>query len=130
MPAYEVPIPKYVRVLNALRERIETGAYRPGQALPSEHQMCAEFEVSRPTVLKALGILKQDGWVESQQGKGSFVRGRPPGGRKAPQHATGALNLDESQDVRLLHVGPVLADSGSPGCWGSRRVPRCTGGGG
>ena len=66
------------KVLRTVRE-IKEGA--PGAALPSESQLCAEFKVSRPTVLKALGILKQDGWIESQQGKGSFVRGRPPSGR-------------------------------------------------
>ncbi|MEV5448172.1 GntR family transcriptional regulator, partial [Streptomyces sp. NPDC052644] len=82
--AYEIPTPKYLRVLNTLRKRIEDGDYVPGAALPSENQLSTEFGVSRPTVLKALGILKQDGWIESQQGKGSFVRGRPVSGRTSP----------------------------------------------
>ncbi|WFE30074.1 GntR family transcriptional regulator [Solwaraspora sp. WMMD791] len=107
--AYEVPTPKYLRVLNTLRERIENGSYAPGAVLPSENQLCSEFGVSRPTVLKALGILKQDGWIESQQGKGSFVRGRPPSGRTSPQYARDAVELDESAETEILHVGPVLA---------------------
>src|SRR5512142_674793 len=107
---YAVPTPKYLRVLNGLRERIEDGTYAPGAALPSEAQIATEFDVSRPTVLKALGILKQDGWIESQQGKGHFVRGRMPAGRTAPAHAQAALELDESSAVKLLAVGPVLAD--------------------
>ncbi|MFC0526756.1 GntR family transcriptional regulator [Phytohabitans kaempferiae] len=111
MAGYEVPTPKYLRVLNTLRERIESGAYQPGAALPSESQLCTEFGVSRPTVLKALGILKQDGWIESQQGKGSFVRGRPPAGRGAPQYAQDAMELDETAQVEILHVGPVLASA-------------------
>src|SRR5215472_9930579 len=94
--AYEVPTPKYLRVLNTLRERIEEGSLGPGAALPSESQLSAEFAVSRPTVLKALGILRQDGWIESQQGRGHFVRGRPPVGRAWPEHARDAINLDES----------------------------------
>jgi GntR family transcriptional regulator len=65
--------------------------------------------VSRPTVLKALGILKQDGWIESQQGKGSFVRGRPPSERSSPQYARDAMDLDETAETEILHVGPVLA---------------------
>jgi GntR family transcriptional regulator len=109
--AYEVPTPKYLRVLNALRERIEEGTYAPGAALPSENQLSAEFGVSRPTVLKALGILKQDGWIESQQGKGSFVRGRPPSGRTSPQYARDAVDLDETAETQILHVGPVLAST-------------------
>ncbi|MDG4828266.1 GntR family transcriptional regulator [Solwaraspora sp. WMMD1047] len=107
--AYEIPTPKYLRVLNALRQRIEDGVYGPGAALPSESQLCTEFGVSRPTVLKALGILKQDGWIESQQGKGSFVRGRPPSGRTSPEYARDVLELDETAEVEILHVGPVLA---------------------
>jgi GntR family transcriptional regulator len=107
--AYEIPTPKYLRVLNALRGRIEDGTYAPGAGLPSESQLCSEFDVSRPTVLKALGILKQDGWIESQQGKGSFVRGRPPSGRTSPQYARDAIDLDESAETEILHVGPVLA---------------------
>jgi GntR family transcriptional regulator len=107
--AYEIPTPKYLRVLNALRGRIEDGTYAPGAGLPSESQLCTEFGVSRPTVLKALGILKQDGWIESQQGKGSFVRGRPPSERNSPQYARDAVDLDETAETEILHVGPVLA---------------------
>ncbi|MFI6758813.1 GntR family transcriptional regulator [Micromonospora sp. NPDC050417] len=106
--AYEIPTPKYLRVLNTLRERIEDGVYMPGAALPSESQLCTEFRVSRPTVLKALGILKQDGWIESQQGKGSFVRGRPAE-RLSPQYARDVVGLDETAETEILHVGPVLA---------------------
>src|SRR5215471_17918805 len=109
MAAYEVPTPKYLRVLNTLRERMEDGTYGPGAALPSESQLSTEFAVSRPTVLKALGILRQDGWIESQQGKGHFVRGRLPIGRHGPSYARDALDLDESAKVEMLHVGPVLA---------------------
>ncbi len=121
--AYEVPTPKYLRVLNGLRERIENGTYGPGAALPSESQLCTEFGVSRPTVLKALGILRQDGWIESQQGKGHFVRGRPPIGRVSPAYARDALTIEESTEVDLLHVGPVLA---SPEVALALRIPEGT----
>ncbi|MEU7983156.1 GntR family transcriptional regulator [Micromonospora sp. NPDC049081] len=107
--AYEIPTPKYLRVLNTLRKRIEDGDYVPGAALPSENQLSTEFGVSRPTVLKALGILKQDGWIESQQGKGSFVRGRPVSGRTSPDYARDAVELDETGGTEILHVGPVMA---------------------
>jgi len=109
MPPFDVPLPKYLRVLNELRERIENGTYGPGAALPSENTLAHDFRVSRPTVLKALGMLRQDGWIESQQGRGHFVRGRPPAGRTSPVFARDALDLDESAQVQLLHVGPILA---------------------
>src|SRR6266540_5133116 len=103
--------PKYIQVLNTLRQRIESGTYVPGAALPSESQLATEFDVSRPTVLKALAYLKQDGWIESRQGKASFVRGKPTARRTVPAHARLALDADESTETELLSVAPILADA-------------------
>jgi GntR family transcriptional regulator len=103
--------PKYIWVLNTLRQRIEDGDYTPGAALPSENQLATEFDVSRPTVLKALAFLKQDGWIESQQGRASFVRGKLTARRTVPAYAYRALHVDESTETELLSVAPVLADS-------------------
>src|SRR5437660_10962403 len=66
------------RVVRALRARIEDGTYRPGDLLPSQHDLVREFGVSRPTVIEALRVLRQEGWIETQAARGSFVRGRVP----------------------------------------------------
>jgi GntR family transcriptional regulator len=100
--------PKYLHILNTLRQRITDGTYRPGAALPSESQIASEFGVARATVLKSLQALKQDGWIESQQGKANFVRGRPTARRTMPVHVRVAL--DESAAGELLSVAPVLAE--------------------
>src|SRR6266702_524794 len=73
---YEYTPPKYAQVIGELRRRIESGEYPPGSLLPSEHQLSDEFQIARPTVVRALRVLRQDGWIETQQGKGSFVRAR------------------------------------------------------
>src|SRR5216684_1929555 len=75
--AYEYTPPKYAQVIEELQRRIENGEYAPGSLLPSEHQLSAEFAIARPTVVRALRVLRDNGWIETQQGKGSFVRGRP-----------------------------------------------------
>lgn len=110
MAPVQARTPKYIHVLNTLRQRIEDGTYRPGTALPSENQIAAEFGVARATVLKSLQALKQDGWIESQQGKANFVRGQPTARRTVPAHARAALEADESAAVELLSVAPVMAD--------------------
>jgi GntR family transcriptional regulator len=69
--------PKYARLVAELKHRIGRGTYPPGTLLPSEHQLVVEFGVSRPTVVRSLSELRRDGWIGTQQGKGSFVRGRP-----------------------------------------------------
>jgi DNA-binding GntR family transcriptional regulator len=75
--AFEYTPPKYAQVVNEIKRRIERGDYSPGELLPSEHQLVESFGVSRPTIVKALTALRQDGWVTTEQGRGSFVRGRP-----------------------------------------------------
>ncbi|MGI8451118.1 MAG: GntR family transcriptional regulator [Streptosporangiaceae bacterium] len=74
---YEYTPPKYAQVIAELQRRIESGEYPPGTLMPSEHQLSGEFGIARPTVVRALRVLRQEGWIETQQGKGSFVRGRP-----------------------------------------------------
>jgi len=74
--AHDGTPPKYAQVVAEIKKRIERGVYPPGSLLPSEHQLVAEFGVSRPTIVRSLAALRQDGWIDTQQGKGSFVRGR------------------------------------------------------
>jgi len=69
--------PKYAQVVAEIKRRIERGDYPAGSLLPSEHQLVEEFGVSRPTIVKSLAALRLDGWIDTQQGRGSFVRGRP-----------------------------------------------------
>jgi GntR family transcriptional regulator len=62
---YEYTPPKYAQVIDELRRRIESGEYPPGSLLPSEHQLSDEFQIARPTVVRALRVLRQDGWIEA-----------------------------------------------------------------
>lgn len=75
--ALEFVPPKYAQLVEALQHRIEDGTYEPGSLMPSEQDLIQEFGVSRPTVVRALAVLREQGWVESRQGKGRYVRGRP-----------------------------------------------------
>jgi DNA-binding GntR family transcriptional regulator len=104
---YEYTPPKYTRVIDELRQRIESGEYPPGSLLPSEHQLSEEFQIARPTVVRALRVLRQDGWIETQQGKGSFVRGRPAlAGIEVQRPGEEALNRDESREPgELIEAG-------------------------
>ena len=132
--------PKYAQVVAEIKQRIERGTYPPGSLLPSEHQLVAEFGISRPTIVRALSALRQDGWIDTQQGKGSFVRGRPAladaertrpahdvmelpetelsgqlvqaGVKLAPRHITSLLGLDAG--ARAFVRQRLLTDDGDP----------------
>jgi DNA-binding GntR family transcriptional regulator len=103
--------PKYAQVVAEIRRRIESGEYAPGSLLPSEHQLVDSFGVSRPTIVKALASLRQDGWIETQQGKGSFVRGRPAlAGAERTRPAQNVLELPETElSGKLIQAGVKLA---------------------
>jgi len=103
--------PKYAQVVSEIKKRIERGVYTPGSLLPSEHQLVAEFGVSRPTIVKSLGALRQDGWIDTQQGKGSFVRGRPAlADAERTRPADGVLETPEAElSGELVQAGVKLA---------------------
>jgi GntR family transcriptional regulator len=64
--------------------------------------------MSRPTVVRALELLKRDGWLESRQGYGTIVRGRPEVIERKDQRGREALERDESATSgRLIEVGQV-----------------------
>ncbi|MEV7432557.1 GntR family transcriptional regulator [Streptomyces griseoviridis] len=108
--AYEVEAPKYVRIAQTLQRRIEDGTYPPGTRVPSENQLVQAFGMSRPTVVRALELLKRDGWLESRQGYGTIVRGRPAVVEQKDRRGREALERDESQTPgRLVEVGEIPA---------------------
>lgn len=61
------------KVYGVFLQRIVTGLYALGQRLPSEHELCAEFGVSRPVLRAAMARLREEGWLQSRQGSGSVV---------------------------------------------------------
>ncbi|MFG2353752.1 GntR family transcriptional regulator [Streptomyces sp. NPDC048521] len=104
--AYEVEAPKYVRLAQTIQRRIEDGTYAPGTRVPSENQLVQAFGMSRPTVVRALELLKRDGWLESRQGYGTIVRGRPAVVEEKDRRGLETLTRDESRSPgRLVDVG-------------------------
>ena len=65
--------PLYKQVYAVFVRRISEGAWRPGQALPSEQALARELGVSQGTVRKAMDTLAGENLILRRQGKGSFV---------------------------------------------------------
>ncbi|OWT63959.1 GntR family transcriptional regulator [Candidimonas nitroreducens] len=86
-----------------LREQIMLGVYAPGALLPNEDELCGYFGVSKITVRRALSDLKQQGLVERQQGRGTFVSTKLPDAH--PFHATNFLEaIKERGRETQVHV--------------------------
>ncbi|MBT0771251.1 GntR family transcriptional regulator [Kineosporia sp. J2-2] len=72
--ALRARLPRYEQIALTLRERIETGELPPGEAIPSETAMIAEFGVSRITVRHAIAALRAAGLITTEHGRASRVR--------------------------------------------------------
>ena len=66
--------PRYQQVADELRRRIHAGALPSGAPLPSESSLMAEFSASRGTVRQAVALLRSEGLVITEKGRGTYVR--------------------------------------------------------
>ncbi len=69
--------PVYEQMIDDVISSIRSGALRPGDKLPSIAELCEQYHASATPIRYALRILDERGWIETHQGKGSFVRERP-----------------------------------------------------
>lgn len=69
------PEPLFEQIAEVMAGRIAAGVYAPRRRIPSEHALCEEFSVSRPTVRSAIALLTDKGLVTTVRGKGSYVKG-------------------------------------------------------
>jgi GntR family transcriptional regulator len=100
-------VPAFRQVAADLREKITAGMYGPGSQLPSERDLVESYGVSRPTIRDAVDLLKSEGIVVSEHGRGVFVR--PP----AVIQRLARSRL--SRAARARNEGAFLADAKAQG---------------
>lgn len=112
MPELQEVLPKYLQIAGHIRDQIIRGDLKPGAEIPSERALAAAWNVARPTATKALETLRVQGFVESRQGSGTYVRGIEAAPRareryyRARDHGT---MYSDAESVRFL-VTQVVAD--------------------
>jgi GntR family transcriptional regulator len=100
-------IPAFRQVAADLRQKIAAGTYAPGEQLPSERDLVDAYGVSRPTVRDAVDILRAEGLVTAEHGRGVFVR--PP----ASIQRIARTRL--AREARERNRGAFLADAAARG---------------
>jgi DNA-binding GntR family transcriptional regulator len=78
----EGPVPVYKQIAEIIRDRIDQGDLTPGDAVPSEAELEAEYGIARMTARRVARELRERGLVYTVQGEGTFV-GRPGTPRSA-----------------------------------------------
>lgn len=65
--------PLYRQIKDLILHGLESGEWRPGEAIPSETELAARFSVSQGTVRKAIDEMAAENLLVRKQGKGTFV---------------------------------------------------------
>lgn len=96
-------IPRYRQLYEILRKQIVDGIYKEGDILPSENELCAVHNLTRPTVRQALAALVNEGFIRKHQGKGSIVHKLPKGiGILSIAGTTSALGVQNLRSEILI----------------------------
>jgi DNA-binding GntR family transcriptional regulator len=91
------------RIAEDLRHRIRDGVLAPGSLLPSEAQLCEQYDVARGTARAALALLVDDGLVDVVPGVGRRVAGGTGADRTT---AYGRIAGDLAEQIRAGTLAP------------------------
>jgi GntR family transcriptional regulator len=119
--------PLYRKLKAALIARIISGEWQPGDVLPSEQALAAQYGVAQGTARKAIDQLVAEGLVVRRHGKGTYVATHDwqralsqffrligdDGSAELPvaqiiQHSTGVATADEALRLRLRSRAKVI----------------------
>ena len=109
MPIEKImPKKTYLKIVDQIKEMINSGEYGIGNRLPPERELANKFGVSRPTVREALSALEILGIIDIQVGSGGYVKAIPE-----RQISTNQLQVDfsptELLEARLPVEGAMAA---------------------
>ncbi|PLR85343.1 phosphonate metabolism transcriptional regulator PhnF [Bacillus canaveralius] len=97
------PIPIYHQLEEHLKSKIESGAIKADEAIPSEREYAERYQISRMTVRQALNNLVSDGYLYRQKGKGTFVNKK-----KVEQRLHGLTSFTEDMIERGMKPSSKL----------------------
>lgn len=92
-------VPLYYQIHQHLLDQIQSGALKPGQALPSEQEISSRMGVSRMTARQAVKSLCDTGITYSRRGVGTFVSG-------GKQEKTSSELLSFTQEMKARECRP------------------------
>lgn len=67
----------YIKIYHMIANDIYEGTYKPGDVLPTQHELAKKYNVSRATISEAVKELIRRKLVKTQKGKGTFAISQP-----------------------------------------------------
>ena len=71
-------VPTYLQLVQQVRHAVQLGILRPGDQLPTVKEVVTSLTINPNTVLKAYGVLENEGIAEGRRGQGTFVTASAP----------------------------------------------------
>jgi len=111
-------------LVGELESQIISGAYSTGSRLPGEEDLAAQFGVSRPVVREGLSRLRERGYLETVNGRGTFIR------RPDAEHLSASLlrqlrvGADEGYTVESLYEARTAIETTTAGLAATRAGER------
>jgi DNA-binding FadR family transcriptional regulator len=107
------PVRLYQRIVEQIEDAIAAGTLKPGERLPSERELVAQFGASRPTVREALRVLESNGLVRSRPGdpRGPEILPFSPHG--LAKQMTRLTRIDQMSIADLVAFRMILDGSAS-----------------
>lgn len=102
--------PAYNQLVNILRRKIAAGEYRPGDRLPSEAELCSQYQVSTITARRAIKILVDQDIAITRQGHGTYLKPIMLGNATFDLHGLQNIFTDPQTMVRILGAAAVNAN--------------------
>jgi GntR family transcriptional regulator len=101
--------PRYLQIAGNLKQAIARGKYPVGAKLPTEAELCEQFDISRFTAREAVRVLSSAGLVTRRQRVGTVVVAMPDEARYVHDASSVQDLLQYAQDtvLRLAYVGRV-----------------------
>ncbi|WP_367129885.1 MULTISPECIES: GntR family transcriptional regulator [Streptomyces] len=71
----DAPEPPFQQLTGILKARIQRGDWKPRRPIPSEARLTEEYELSRPTIRRAIAALVEEGVLFVVPQRGTYVAG-------------------------------------------------------
>lgn len=100
-------LPVYGKIVDDVRNKIESGRWHEGQKLPGERELCNFYGVARGTLKAAFSELQKAGLIRQVRGSGTYVESREKSEKDLEKRSDElvaflvSLNLSEKEILEL-----------------------------
>jgi GntR family transcriptional regulator len=99
------PVPIYHQIKEGVIRLIDDGVVKPGDLLPSENELSNAYQISPMTVRQAMKALVDEGYVQRERGRGTFVLQRP-----MRHQLSGLIGFSEDMQASQMQPGGTILE--------------------